>query len=407
MRFRIRLVVAATIIVPSSAAQVVAPLSFGVKSTATPPLIPDATGIALANELSGSLAKRNIEYITRLHRMRASKDFRTAAEFVATQARAYGLEDVKIHEIPADGHTMYGTQRSRPAWDAEFAELWEVKTDGAPVTPVTRIASFADEPVILAEDSDSANVTTELVDAGVGGSDRDYAGKDVKGKIVLISGPLTDAAPLAIDKYGAKGMLSDMPNQVTAWWKEDQTLIRWGHLDAFEPRHTFAFMLNQNQAHALSERLANGEHITLHAIVHAARHPAAYNPVTALIPGSDRKAGRDRAQLPPRPSAPRRERQREWLRHDPRDREDDREARSPMARSRAPRAASASCGRAKWSAQWRCSTPSRSSLALQSGDAHGHGGRRPVTKAVFRVRARPAQSADVHQQCRRTCSAPS
>ncbi|MEP7085963.1 MAG: M28 family peptidase [Gemmatimonadota bacterium] len=291
MRVRIRLLATITLaLFPLTArAQVVAPLSFGVKSTATPPLISEATGEALANELSGSLAKRNIEYITRLHRMRASKAFRTAAEFVAERARAYGLEEVKIHEIPADGHTMYGTQKSRPGWDADFAELWETRSDGGKLTPVSRIASFEDEPVILAEDSDSADVTAELVDVGVGGADADYAGKEVKGKIVLISGPLTDAAPLAIDKYGAKGMLSDMPNQVTAWWKEDQSLIRWGHLDAFEKRRTFAFMLNQTQAHELSERLAQGEHILLHAVVRAARHAAAYNPVTALIRGTDRK----------------------------------------------------------------------------------------------------------------------
>jgi len=68
--------------------QVVAPLSFGVKSTATVPLIPEPVGEALASELSGSAAKRNLEYITRLHRMRGSKDFRAAAEFVAAQARS-------------------------------------------------------------------------------------------------------------------------------------------------------------------------------------------------------------------------------------------------------------------------------------------------------------------------------
>ncbi|MBK5186777.1 MAG: M28 family peptidase, partial [Gemmatimonadaceae bacterium] len=268
-------------------AQVVAPLSFGVKSTATVPLIPEATGEALASELSGSAAKRNLEYITRLHRMRASKGFRTAADFVAGQARLYGLEDVKVHELPADGHTMYGTQKARLGWDPEFAELWEVRGDGARTTPVARIASFEDEPVVLAEDSDSADVTAELVDVGVGGADADYAGKNVRGKLVLLSGPLTDAAALAIDKYGAKGMLSDMPNQVTAWWKEDVNLIRWGHLDAHEARHTFAFMLSSKQANGLRARLAAGEHITLHAIVRAARHPASYNPVTALIPGTD------------------------------------------------------------------------------------------------------------------------
>ena len=271
----------------SAGAQVTAPLSFGVKSTATVPLIPEATGEALANELSGSAAKRNLEYITRLHRMRASKGFRTAADFVAGRALEYGLADVKVHEFPADGHTMYGTQKARLGWDPEFAELWEVRVDSGRTTPVSRIASFEDEPVILAEDSDSADVTAEVVDVGVGGADRDYAGKSVRGKLVLLSGPLTDAAALAIDKYGAKGMLSDMPNQVTAWWKEDGTLIRWGHLDAFEARHTFAFMLSQKQAGAMRARLASGAHITLHAVVKAARHPASYNPVTALIPGTD------------------------------------------------------------------------------------------------------------------------
>ena len=292
MRVRTSVTLASAILLAGSSvasAQVVAPLSFGVKSAATPPLIPEATGLALANELSGSSAKRNLEYITRLHRMRASKAFRSAAEFVAEQARLYGLEEVKVHELPADGHTMYGTQKARTGWDPEFAELWELRVDGARTSPLVRIASFEDEPVILAEDSDSADVTAEVVDVGVGGTDDDYAGKDVRGKLVLLSGPLTDAAALAIDKYGAKGMLSDMPNQVTAWWKEDVNLIRWGHLDAFEARRTFAFMLSSKQANGLRSRLASGEHITMHAIVRAARHPAMYNPVTALIPGTDRR----------------------------------------------------------------------------------------------------------------------
>ena len=130
MRVRGALAGAAWCMLPLAVrAQVVAPLSFGVKSTASVPLIPEQVGQALANELSGSSAKRNLEYITRLHRMRASRDFRTAAEFVAAQARAYGLSDVKIHEIPADGHTMYGTQKARPGWDADFAELWEMRAD--------------------------------------------------------------------------------------------------------------------------------------------------------------------------------------------------------------------------------------------------------------------------------------
>ena len=90
-------------------------------------LLPRQVVAALAQELSGETAKRNLEFLARQHRMRGSRGFRAAAEHVAEQLRAYGLADVRIEQFPADGKTFYGTQRSRPAWDAEFAELWELR----------------------------------------------------------------------------------------------------------------------------------------------------------------------------------------------------------------------------------------------------------------------------------------
>src|SRR3954469_1754998 len=82
--------------------------------------LPDKDITALAQELSGETAKRNLEGIARFHRQRGSSGFHSAAELVAERARAYGLSDVSILEFPADGKTFYGTQRSRPAWDAEL-----------------------------------------------------------------------------------------------------------------------------------------------------------------------------------------------------------------------------------------------------------------------------------------------
>src|SRR5262245_13134245 len=91
-----------------------------------PPLLSEPVVAALSVELSGETAKRNLEYLSRHHRMRASRGFHAAAEFIAEQARDYGLEEVAILQFPADGKTFYGPQKSRPAWDAEFAELWEM-----------------------------------------------------------------------------------------------------------------------------------------------------------------------------------------------------------------------------------------------------------------------------------------
>src|SRR5436309_13456097 len=83
-----------------------------------PPLLPEQDVQALAQELSGETAKRNLEGVVRNHRQRGSRGFHAAAELVAERARAYGLSDVTILQFPADGKIFYGKQPSRPARDA-------------------------------------------------------------------------------------------------------------------------------------------------------------------------------------------------------------------------------------------------------------------------------------------------
>src|SRR5713226_6349941 len=273
-----------------------------------PPLLPEKDVAALANELSGETAKRNLEGIARFHRQRGSQGFHAAAELVAERLRAYGLSDVAILQFPADGKIFYGTQRSRPAWDAEVGELIDLgsggphvcdkekiedgkmvfNTDCEPVYAL-KLASYESEPVALAEDSESGDATTDLVDVGPGTKESDYSRKDVKGKIVLVSAQPGAVQDLAVGKFGAAGIVSFAQNQKTAWSGDDQNLIRWGHLETFSPNKTFAFMVSLKTARALKERLAKGEKITLHAVVKAGQHAGFYEVVTAVIPGADPK----------------------------------------------------------------------------------------------------------------------
>src|SRR5882757_5560942 len=135
-----------------------------------PPLLPEKDVAALANELSGETAKRNLEGIARFHRQRGSQGFHAAAELRAERARAYGLSDVAILQFPVDGKIFYGTQRSRPAWNAEKGELSEIKSTPPPVcnkekvengevvfnmdyfdVDSVKIGSYEAEPVVLAE----------------------------------------------------------------------------------------------------------------------------------------------------------------------------------------------------------------------------------------------------------------
>jgi aminopeptidase YwaD len=124
---------------------------------------------------------------------------------------------------------------------------------------------------------------------GSGTSDADYAGKNVKGKIVLVSAQPGAVQDLAVGKFGAAGIVSYAQNQKTAWWGEDENLIRWGHLETFSEHKTFAFMVSLKTARGLEERLAHGGRITLHAVVKAGQHAGNYEVVTATIPGTDAK----------------------------------------------------------------------------------------------------------------------
>ena len=247
-------------------------------AAATPPLLPEPVIAALASELDGDRAKRDIEVFAQLHRMRASQPFHRANEHIVAELQRAGLSDVEVLRFPADGTTMFGTQKARPAWDAEFAELWD---EG------TRIASWESMPLSLAQDSDSGEVTANLADVGAGTKEQDYAGKNVHGQLVLTSSQPEDVAPLAVDRFGAAGIVSYVQNQTTAWSGEDETLVRWGHLDSFSPRRTFAFMVSLKQARNFQARLAAGGTVRLRASVKAQRHAGEYEIVTATIAGAD------------------------------------------------------------------------------------------------------------------------
>ncbi|HEX2643793.1 MAG TPA: M28 family peptidase, partial [Thermoanaerobaculia bacterium] len=265
-----------------------------------PPLLPEATVRALAAEVSGTAAKRTAQDLTLFHRQRGSRGFRAAADRIRDRAREYGLQ-TEVISLPADGKVFYGTQRSRPAWDADFAELWEQEEKDGQWTDARRIASLEARPVVLAQDSAGGEVSAELVDVGAGTAESDYlsekSGKDVRGRLVLTSSQPSAVLPLAVKRFGAAGIVSYAPNQVTGWWREDETLVRWGHMGTFPAPETFGFMVSLQQARAWQERLRGGKPVHLRASVRAGQHPGSYDIVTAVLPGTDPALGQEEIVL--------------------------------------------------------------------------------------------------------------
>ena len=248
------------------------------------PFLSVAQWDALRDESSGASPYENLRYLTTLHRVPATPEFEQAAQFVLQRAREYGLSDAHSEQFPIDGTRTYGLMRSYLAWTVEEARLWEVRPQHL------LLGDWKTDPIRLADYSHSADVEAELVDVGNGASESDYSGKDVSGKIVLADGFLARVQQLAITQHGAAGIVSDMPNQTSAWSGLDATIVRWGHLDARQSSG-FAFMVSRQTAEALRSRLRSGDPVVLNAHVKAVVGPGHWTLVIATIPGTDPAAG--------------------------------------------------------------------------------------------------------------------
>jgi aminopeptidase YwaD len=241
---------------------------------------------ALDDELSGVAAKDHVARLAQMHRVPASPGFHDAIAYVMERASAIGLSEVHVETFPGDGTTYFGTLHGNRGWRVDGGSLDEVGPQPR------RIVSYDDVRLAVADNSESADVTVELVDVGGGTERRDYEGKDVRGKLVLCDAVPSACHRQAVEEHGAAGLISYNSNQVSAWWRDDQDLIRWGHLDARGRTNTFAIMISLREARALQQRLRRGEAITLHAVVRAHNDDARpYETLIATIPGTDPAAG--------------------------------------------------------------------------------------------------------------------
>ncbi len=225
----------------------------------------DAQYKYLAGEISGDAAYEHLRFTTQFHKPGGGAEgLMEIAKYVERKAREYGLEDVKRIKQADDD----------PAWNARRAELWAVEPD------VQMLASLVQTQLHLADNSRSADVTAEVIDVGGGLTDKDYEGKDVKGKLVLAWGSTSTVMNEAVWKRGAAGIIYhpdpraiDYPTNSVS--HPDQ--VRWIRVP-LESRDgkpgTFAFGLSHRQGVSLQNLIAASKTpIKVRAFVEADLNP--------------------------------------------------------------------------------------------------------------------------------------
>lgn len=159
-------------------------------------------------EASGVNAKNIVAEIIRHHRIQASPGFREAATYCKEWFKENGFDSVEMLEFPGDGKQLYWSYRMPEAWAARDAELRIV----SPKKSKKVLCRYRDVPLSLIQRSaptPSEGIEAEVIILEDGTEERDYKGKDVKGKIVLTSGDLELVKALAVDRHGAIGIITD------------------------------------------------------------------------------------------------------------------------------------------------------------------------------------------------------
>jgi hypothetical protein len=203
------------------------------------PAVPAKVWQAIENEISGDNSFDLIRSLTLYHAPNGSNDdFEAQAKWVAEKARQYGLADVSIFWLGGTG---------RP-WNVRSGEAWIVEPE------LIKLGDILESPLRVATNSRSADLTAELVDVGGGNRDVDYQDKDVKGKIVLASGNLSQVHALAVWKHGAVGIISYAPQRP---YFPDQVAFAFLPYKSDDGKDAgFAFCLTQREGDGLHARLS-------------------------------------------------------------------------------------------------------------------------------------------------------
>ncbi len=227
---------------------------------------------AIIMDASGERAMHHVQEFVPYHRVRPASEYITGpfreSQAVVDFAKQYGFSTVEIEKFP-----------SAPLWQPSTGQLWASEKLGP-----RKLYDIYDTPVALGNNTPTGDASGELIDVGNGGRAEDYAGTDVKGKVVLGSASLNALQRMAVFERGAVGVLS---------WNsmrpiEQPDIMISSSISATNPgggSPGFGWMVTTRTAHDLTTRLEAGEKITIRSIVEAQTYPGRQEVIHATIAG--------------------------------------------------------------------------------------------------------------------------
>lgn len=227
---------------------------------------------ALAPRVDAEVAMNTVRMMAPLWRLAGNPAFEQSQQFIFDRLVAAGLSP--RYETFAD---------SSRGWEHQRGTL----RLGGPAGEV--LLSRDTHRVALAINSFSTpagGASFRLIDSGHGGKAGDYEGIDVKGAVVLASGPLSQAWQLAVRVRGAAGVLS---REIAPYTRPADTpdVLQWGSIPFDESLRSFGFKITPRVAQRLEAELAKGT-VTVHVDVQTTFHRRPNRTLVLEIQGQSR-----------------------------------------------------------------------------------------------------------------------
>ncbi len=250
-----------------------------------PPLPPSAERAyeAVTPLVNGQSAMEVVRFMDQYWRLAGNRGFNASLDHIRAGLDAAGLQ-TRVEEFPNRGK----------GWDytvgtVAFADSGEVLLSRERDRVSLCINSFP---------TPAGGVEAPLVDVGSGATEADYAGKDVKGAIVLGSANAGALWRAAVVGRGALGIIStsvapyirpENPAQFTA--DDQRDVFQWGSIPYDDARRGFGFKASWRAATRMRERLKGGL-VHLKVMIESSFSPGPDRMLISEITGASRPAER-------------------------------------------------------------------------------------------------------------------
>jgi hypothetical protein len=211
------------------------------------------------------------------------KELLTTAGFSGDPARSPAIGTVRVEEFPIAGH----------GWDYRVGTL---AFDGTSEPPLLSRDVDRVSLAINSFSTDPGGLRAALVDVGAG-AEADFAGKEIRGAIVLGDAALSRLWQEAVKKRGAVGVVSTSvapyirPADPKTMTSEQQDVLQWGSVPYDATAKSFGFKASWRAASRMRQRLAAGP-VMVRVEIASTFYDGPNRSLIAEIPGRSRAAER-------------------------------------------------------------------------------------------------------------------